>query len=257
MKLYEVPSPYFSLKSMCEFVIAKIDECVENAINYQDEGGYNISLSKFREGRGNTIWSDELFMEMLSERDEIAHIDYNYDDSEDNVFITLSEEYVKAPDKQYRELSENEMELMMAKHLLWVNHQGGERADFSGCLIKNCDWSRKKIEGANFDGAKFSNVNLSHATLTSSTFIGTTFLNCDGFMMAAEDADFSEATFAWSSFPHANMSVSIFRDAIINNCNLYNVDMSNSLLERIEIIDTDMRNVNTFNCETDDFEQSM
>jgi uncharacterized protein YjbI with pentapeptide repeats len=53
------------------------------------------------------------------------------------------------------------------------------------------------------------------------------------------------------------MSVSIFRDAIINNCNLYNVDMSNSLLEGIEIIDTDMRNVNTFNCETDDFEQSM
>lgn len=257
MILYEIQSPYFSMKEMCEFVTAKVDECVGMAINLQDEGTYNLSLSKVREGRGNTIWSDELFMEMLSEREEIAHVDYNYDDSDENVFITLSPEYIRASDKQYRVLSEKEMELMVAKHILWANQQGGERADFSGCLIKNCDWSKKKIEGAIFDGAKFSNVNLSHATLTSSTFIGASFLNCDGFMMAAEDADFSEATFAWSSFPHANMSVSIFRDAIINNCNLYNVDMSNSLLEGIEIIDTDMRNVNTFNCETDDFEQSM
>ena len=257
MILYEIQSPYFSMKEMCEFVTAKVDECVGMAINLQDEGTYNLSLSKVREGRGNTIWSDELFMEMLSEREEIAHVDYNYDDSGENVFITLSPEYIRASDKQYRVLSEKEMELMMAKHILWANQQGGERADFSSCLIKNCDWSKKKIEGAIFDGAKFSNVNLSHATLTSSTFIGASFLNCDGFMMAAEDADFSEATFAWSSFPHANMSVSIFRDAIINNCNLYNVDMSNSLLEGIEIIDTDMRNVNTFNCETDDSEQSM
>ena len=76
-------------------------------------------------------------------------------------------------------------------------------------------------------------------------------------MMVAEDADFSEAMFTCSSFPHANMSLGIFKGAIINNCNLYNVDMSYSLLEGIELIDTDMRDVNTFHCETDDFEQSM
>lgn len=257
MKLYEVQSPYFSMKEMCEFITAKVDECVGMAINLQDEGTFNLSLSKVREGRGNVIWSDELFMEMLSEREEIANVDYNYDDSEDNVYITLSNEYVKTPDKQYRVLSENEMELMMAKNLLWFNQQGGERADFSGCLIKNCDWSRKTIEGANFNGAKFVNVNLSRTNLSDSTFIGANFLNCDGFMMVAEDADFSEATFTCSSFPHANMSLGIFRDAHINNCNLYNVDMSYSLLERIELIDTDMRDVNTFHCETDDFEQSM
>ena len=44
MKLYEVQSPYFSMKEMCEFVTAKVDECVRMAINLQDDGTYNLSL---------------------------------------------------------------------------------------------------------------------------------------------------------------------------------------------------------------------
>lgn len=250
--LYIVKSPYFSLKEMCEFVSAKVDESVANAVRFQDDGTYNLSLEKVRSDRGNTIWSDELFMEMLSERDEIAHIDFNYDDSDNNIFVTLADEYIQRDDKPYHEITENEMELILAKHILWKNHQGGERADLSDCLLKNCDLSRKKLEGAIFDRSKFSNVNLNYTTFDHSSFKETVFLNCDGFMMSAEESDFTDARLAWCSFNHANMSCSRYKGALFENCNLYNADMSNSYLADADFKDMDMRNVNTFNCDVDD-----
>ena len=109
---------------------------------------------------------------MLSERPEIAEVDYDYEN--DTVSVALADEHIRFTDENgMRYLTEQDIEIMCAKHILWLNDEGGEQADFSNCVIRGMDLSRRNLNQAIFDGAKISNTQLYSAELCYASCVGT------------------------------------------------------------------------------------
>ena len=127
---------------------------------------------------------------------------------------------------------------MCAKHVLWLNDQGGEQANFSNCSIKDVDLSCKNLMNAVFDGVRFVNVKFKDASLCFSSFEGASFYDCDMTKATAEECSFKGAKFIRAgvervAFGHSNMTNAQFIDcrmpnAILQNCCVENTDFGNA-----------------------------
>lgn len=150
------------------------DKYVQKALNGQLDCQYRIDFDEVRNLCCHNEFNDDLFMDMLSDRDEIDDIEF----FDDGCTITISEPYLRQEDEEnLRRLNSEEVEIICAKHILWLHDTGGEQADFSNCLIKDLNLSGKNLINAVFDGAKFVNTDLRRASLCFTLFNGTRFQN--------------------------------------------------------------------------------
>ena len=60
----------------------------------------------------------------------------------------------------------------MDEHLLWLNGEGGSRADLSGANLRDADLSGADLSFANLRGADLSGANLSCANLSNANLSG-------------------------------------------------------------------------------------
>ncbi len=125
-------------------------------------------------------------------------------------------------------ISQSELELMGAKHVLWLHGEGGEQADFSHCRLVDLNMSHMNFNHANFDGAVLEGVDLSGAYLCHSMFGGAKFTECNLSGVYAEDADFEFAA--------------------VDHCDLRMGTYTNSSLCCMEITESDLSGMNVRNC---------
>ena len=62
-----------------------------------------------------------------------------------------------------------DLKKILDEHLLWLNGEGGSRADLSGANLSDADLSYANLSYANLSGANLSGANLSYANLSGAS----------------------------------------------------------------------------------------
>ena len=239
---------YPSLNAYENEMRSKVDKYVQKAVDGQIDCQYSIDLNEIQRQFEGCGFSEELFTEMLSDRPEFEDIEV----VDGYCVVTIAEPYLRQEDEQsLRKLTAEEVEIMCAKHILWLHDAGGEQADFSGCLLADLDLSRKNLMNAVFNGAKLSNVNLGSAELCFSVFNDAKIYNCDLTDVIAEETEFNHAEcigsdFDRSIFTHSDLTGAKFRD-----CSMNNGSIQNCCLDKAEFGDMYLGSTSTNGCSYD------
>lgn len=127
----------------------------------------------------------------------------------------------------YRILSDEEISVMCAKHILWLCDAGGEQADFSDCLLERRDFMHKNLNGAVFKNAKIVSSTFYDAELCFASFEGAEIDSCSFLECTAEEAVFKDALFISTEldggqYAHSNFTDAVFRDSTLQGANLAN-----------------------------------
>lgn len=249
----DAPSHSFALDEFSRRMTGIVDQFAADAVKKQLEGEYKTPLSVIRNAAVNAPFCDELFMEMLYEREEIAEVDY--DCETDELSVALSPEFVRYTEETgMRELSKQDLDIMCAKHTLWLNDAGGEQADFSGCIIRGMDLSQKNLNNAVFDGAKIVNTNLYRSELCFASFVGAKIYNCYASDMIAEEASFKDAEIICTKMMRGIFTHSNFTEARMLNTDLYSSSMNYCCLEGVSFEESNTSDVRMERCSYDEAE---
>ena len=165
-----------------------VDLAIFQALECHDQSTYIISPSELQDTSVRDPFDVELFIAMLKERPEIVDMDVG-DNGE--VMVTLSLESIIEHDlSKMRVLTQDDVEIMYAKHILFNHDEGGEKADFSGCRLTNLDMRHMQFNGADFTGALLEGVRMNDAGLCFCTFRDAKLVGCNLNGAIAEESDF-------------------------------------------------------------------
>lgn len=210
------------------------------------------SESKYFNGHTNVTdgvpFDNDLFLQMLKDREEIENAELG-DEFDETVHIRISDAYQhRDNDENLRALTQREVELMCAKHLLWLSDESGEQADFSGCLLRGIKLDNKELENAIFDGAKLVNVDMTDTDMSYATFIGTRIANGYLCNCTVTEADFTQAEISNTQISQCDMSSSNYKKATMRNCNVYKLNMRDSCIERTSFRGTKKSEIDLTDC---------
>lgn len=214
-----------------------LDTVIDQALDDHDQSAYIISLPQVKETFDNDIIDDDLFTAMLRERPEI--VDMDVCDGGDIMVVLSLESIIEHDLSKLRVLTQQDVEIMYAKHILFNYGEGGEKADFSGCRLTNLDMRHMQLNGADFTGALLEGVRMNDAGLCFCVFRDAKLVGCNLTNAIAEEADFCGATFtkckmqngiythsnfAHTSFQNTDLWMSSFADCCIDGSNLMDHD---------------------------------
>ena len=114
----------------------------------------------------------------------------------------------------------------MDEHLLWLNGEGGSRADLRNADLSNADLSNANLFGANLRGANLFGANLRGANL--------------------RNADLSNANLSNANLFGANLRGANLRGADLFGANLRNADLRGADLFGANLRDANLRGANLF-----------
>jgi len=235
-RVLQLQDTYPSLQQYCEEMRLLADNYTEKALQYQREGPYRILLSDVLEEFSNGDFNEELFIRMLCGRKEIELVES--DDHE--LFVTLGQDYIHAEDEsQYRALTQEEVKIICAKHVLFMYDEDGEQADFSGCLLKNMDLSHRALNSAILNGAKFVNCRMSGIELCFASCENVKFVGCDMRGITAEEASFRDAEFnncdlTGGFFTHSDLTQAQFPGSEMHRGSFQSCCMARTGLDKIQ-----------------------
>ena len=219
-----------------------VDLAIYQALECHDQSTYIISPSELQDTSVRDPFDVELFIAMLKERPEIVDMDVG-DNGE--VMVTLSLESIMNHDlSKLRVLTQDDVEIMYAKHILFNHGEGGEKADFSNCRLTNLDMRHMQLNGADFTGALLENVRMNDAGLCFCTFRDAKLVGCNLTSAIAEESDFCGATFTECKmrngiFTHSNFTHTSFQDT-----DLWMSSFASCCIENSSIMDTETEGVN-------------
>ena len=129
-------------------------------------------------------------------------------------------------------LSEQEIRLRCAKHLLWLNNEiGGEQADFRNCYLKKTNLSDSDLRSALFDGAVIENCNFYSANLGSVEMRGATVIDTPFSYVNMDNAIVKESEFTRCNLSYVIAHTANFADAKLIKCDLFNANFYNSCFD--------------------------
>lgn len=211
------------------------DKYVQKALNGQLDCQYRIDFDEVRNLCRHSEFSEELFMDMLSDRDEIDDVEF----LDDGCTVTISELYLteQALKKQYRACfnlnSRDEIEIICAKNTLWVHAEsGGKQADFSDCLLDSVDLSDLNFYGAVFNGATLLNCTLKNISICFADFKNTKFIGCDMQNSALDESELNGAEFIQCNLQEASVTHCNFTKSKMIECNANEANFSDSCVDR-------------------------
>jgi hypothetical protein len=115
---------------------------------------------------------------------------------------------------------------IIADHQLWLNNQGGLRADLSWANL-----SEANLSGANLSGANLRDANLSEANLSDANLRGANLSEANLREANLSGADLSEANLSWADLSEANLSGADLSGADLSGANLSGADLSGANLQ--------------------------
>lgn len=173
--------------------------------------------------------------------DIIKHLKAEQELNEDIDFDFTDEDYT-------------DIEVMCAKHTLYLHDAGGEKLDLSEKKLLNIDFSNKDICGADLSDAVFVNCNFENTSLCSSDERKAEFKHCNLNGLTAEESDFAESKFLDCNLSNAYFTHSNFRDAEIIDSNVKRTNFSSCCMEGVDNDGTDLFAAVTNNCSYDESE---
>ena len=219
-----------------------VDLAIFQALECHDQSTYIISPSELQDTSVRDPFDVELFIAMLKERPEIVDMDVG-DNGE--VMVTLSLESIIEHDlSKMRVLTQDDVEIMYAKHILFNHDEGGEKADFSGCRLTNLDMRHMQLNGADFTGALLEDVRMNDAGLCFCTFRDAKLVGCNLNGAIAEESDFCGATFTECKMRNGIYTHSNFAHTSFQDTDLWMSSFASCCIENSSIMDTETEGVN-------------
>lgn len=174
----------------------------------------------------------------------------------DDIIKHLKEEQELNEDIDFDFTDENytDIEVMCAKHTLYLHDAEGEKLDLSGKKLLNIDFSNKDICGADLSDAVFVNCNFENTSLCSSDERKAEFKHCNLNGLTAEESDFAQSKFLDCILSNAYFTHSNFRNAEIIDSNVNRTNFSSCCMEGVDNDGTDLFAAVTNNCSYDESE---
>ena len=142
---------YPAMQDAVHDLVALVEEYSNMAVERQCDGAFRRNYQEVNAHHAFRNHTDQLFVKMMSTRPEISFAEY---DGVTYYFEIAPEYRLEEEHSECRILSQEEVDIMCAKHFLYLHDSGGEQANFSGCLLRNINLSGRKLNGAVFDGAE-------------------------------------------------------------------------------------------------------
>lgn len=231
----------FQYPSMDEFVrrmMQLAEKYAMLAVDCQCDGMYSLNYKALQKTAKFTYFNEDMFADMLAERPEIELVETDFE----AYYITVAPEFrTEIDESQYKALTQEDVDIMCAKHFLFAHDSGGEEADFSHCLLKDLDLHGKELNGASFRGARLVNCNIEDCGLCFSDMSDAQFFHCSGAGLSAEEAqlsgvqfissDFHGAYFTHSDCTQMKIRDSDFSGASFQNCCIDSADFGDTVLD--------------------------
>lgn len=237
-------SQYQSLSDFVSEMNKETQTVIDKALRNQVDGAYSLKESEVSDSKNSPLFSHKLLGEMLSERPEFSSVHvFN-----DEIILAVAPEYlVESIDpSKYRELAKDDVDIMLAKHMLYLKNAGGEQADFSGCLIKNMSLEHAVFNNAILNNAVFIDCGLSEADMTFVSAQGAIFKNCELSHIHGDEADFTYAKFTDCDLRQALTMHANYAGATFDHCNVERMLLEGCCLARTDWIETDNNVADTY-----------
>lgn len=210
---------YPSLNEFSSDMEKLVDHFTLEILKHQTDGRYSMSthdVSEYYEQNFDRFLNYGLFQDMLSERPEFSDVEEYCDE----LTVTVKPELRNF--SRARTISQKELDVICAKHMLWLNDAGGERADLSNCILRGLflcgrDLSHSFCEHAVFEDCNLQSVDFSNAELESARFE-----KCDMKDLFAVNTNFINAEFCGCDISNATVSSCQLMNTTIKNCDLEN-----------------------------------
>lgn len=114
---------------------------------------------------------------------------------------------------KYKPIPYDEVEIKLARQILWLFAGEGEQQVFSGCEISGQSFIARDFPNVCFHNCLFNQVDFSEADLSFCIFENCDFVDCDLSYVKAEGADFTGSDFRESTLRDARFDSCNFKDA--------------------------------------------
>ena len=221
-----------------------VEKFVRHAVARNQDGIYRLLIDDLHSVVDGESFDDSVLVELLSVRPEIDYVEMFVDE----IVINVMPEYAHVDDNEYRELTQADVELICAKHALWLLEAGGEKADFSGCEIRDMDLRCKTLANASFDGAKFVACRFERNALSEVSAEGTVFSDCSFYDTEIRDASLKGARFYNTQFTATEITRSNLTDVLLQGCSVSAFGIKECCLEGVEYDNVPQSWIDTDDC---------
>ena len=147
-----------------------------------------------------------------------------------------------------------DLKKILDEHLLWLNGEGGSRANLSNADLRGANLSNADLFGANLRGANLSNANLRNANLRDADLRCANLRNANLFGANLRGANLSNADLFGANLRGANLfganlSNADLRDADLRGANLSNADLRGANLSNADLFGANLRGANLSNAD--------
>ena len=152
-----------------------------------------------------------------------------------------------------------DLKKILDEHLLWLNGEGGSRADLRNADLSNADLFGANLRGANLFGANLrgadlrnadlSNANLSNANLFGAYLRGANLSNADLSNADLSNANLFGANLRGANLFGANLRGANLRDANLRGANLFGANLRGADLRGANLRDADLFGANLRNAD--------
>ena len=139
-----------------------------------------------------------------------------------------------------------DMKSVLKRHALWVNGDGGSRADLSGANLRYADLSDANLSGANLSYANLRDANLSDANLSyadpgDADLSHANLRDANLSFANLSDADLSYANLRGANLGYANLSYADLSGAYLSGANLIGAYLSGANLRGAHLSGANLR----------------
>lgn len=219
------------LAEFCDKMQTEANKIVESAKQQNQDGMYRVLLSDYAPAPGEFPLDMPLLYEMLCGRPEFDMVE----DFNEEIVIQVKPEYVQMAESPRQRISQEDADIMCAKHTLWLYDEGGEQADFSNCELVDLDLSRRKLNNALFKNTLICGTDFDGSELCFADFTGAELYDCSLKYISAEESVFRQARIGNCAMQEAVMTHSDFTDAEIQTTNMSHARMDNSCIAGITV----------------------
>ena len=135
-----------------------------------------------------------------------------------------------------------DLKKILDEHLLWLNGEGGSRAD-----LRNADLSNADLFGANLRGANLFGANLRDADLRNADLSNANLSNANLFGANLRGANLRGANLFGANLRGANLRGADLFGANLRNADLSNADLFGANLRGADLFGANLRDANLSN----------
>ena len=137
-----------------------------------------------------------------------------------------------------------DLKKILDEHLLWLNGEGGSRAD-----LRNADLSNADLFGANLRGANLFGANLRDADLRNADLSNANLSNANLFGANLRGANLFGANLRGANLRGANLRDADLRNADLSNANLSDANLRGANLRGADLFGANLRDANLSNAD--------